>query len=204
MIICNKVGFLHIPRTGGTSIRQVMFEQPSKTFALAPINKVLEDVRSPANIYNPHSSLSQFRELGFIRNLSIFTVVRNPWARYVSWWLYNEKESGARRSFDGFLDDILGENIPERDDNLKSNPATQSEYLDTQLTVYPLRFNKLDRDWKRYAEISGLEPLPLPKLNGTISSCRYEEHYHEESVDLVAHKEKKLIQTFGFKFGEDE
>lgn len=203
MIVCNNVGFLHIPRTGGTSIRQALFEQSKKTFLLSPVNKVLEDVRSPANTYNPHSPLEKFSEYHFLEEMTIFTVVRNPWARYVSWFTYTERETGSRRSFDDFLDTLFGDTSSKRNPNLERNPVTQSEYIKgAEPPLYPLRFDKLDRDWKKIAESTGLEPLPLQRLNQAPRPSTYQSYYDEDSMNLVAEQERFLIDTFNFKFEE--
>jgi len=205
MIICKDVGFIHIPRTGGTSVRKALFEQPQKTFYLTPVSKIFEGIRAPSNAYNPHAPLSKFSDYSFLNHMTLFTVIRNPWDRYVSWYKYNKLKLGSHRSFDNFMRVTLGHEISKRDHNIESNPVTQSEYLkESPLNFKILRFESLGKEWKALCHLKGLDPDTLRVFNSTPADD-YREYYESASEDWISkvrEVEGFLVNLLGYRYGK--
>jgi len=82
--------FLHIPKTGGSSVQHWLFDLFEKN------NELISQIES----YNMHFDLRSLqKESGWSGNLgTTFTTVRNPYIRYMSLW--NAEKSNSKR-FDG-------------------------------------------------------------------------------------------------------
>jgi hypothetical protein len=80
----NEWAYLHIPKTGGTSLTKILLEQ-----------KDSEEVIT-------HGDLGNF---GNISNYFIFTIVRNPFTRIASAYQHNVR-SGTTTNFKHFLENI--------------------------------------------------------------------------------------------------
>jgi|TARA_R110000824_G_scaffold395565_1_gene596311 hypothetical protein len=200
MIICKDVGFIHIPRTGGTSIRQALFNQPYPTYTVGCITYPAEDVRAPGNIYNPHHPPMKFYNLNGFNSLTLFAVVRNPWDRYLSWYLYTKRETENGRTFPEFMDTLFREVPTQRQVGLGRNPVTQSEYSCASRLRFLMHEN-LDKDWDDFCSGVGLETAPLPKLNAT-EKHRCRDWYSDSLIELVAEKESKIISRFDYRYTE--
>ena len=72
-----KLLFIHIPRTGGSSIENFFNFCPC-----APMNKK----------ESQYSTLEESKEYCKIENYFKFTIVRNPWDRLLSWFLWSYAE----------------------------------------------------------------------------------------------------------------
>jgi hypothetical protein len=78
MIIKNKkLLFIHIPRTGGTSIEQ-SFGRPR--------------CKEGINSLTQHNTLKQYSEKEDINSYFTFSFVRNPWDRLISWYLWSHAD----------------------------------------------------------------------------------------------------------------
>ncbi len=80
-----KWGFLHIPKTGGSSLTKMLL-----------LNQGTE-------IVSTHTDLSSF---GDVHNYFIFTFVRNPYTRLASWY-YHTVRSGSTKTFSQFIQSIF-------------------------------------------------------------------------------------------------
>jgi hypothetical protein len=205
MIICNNVGFIHIPRTGGTSIRHALEWQPFPLYPLGLLTKPHSELSNAANTYNPHEPIHRFAGCPLVKILTVFSVVRNPWDRYVSWYEYHRRDSGSLRTFGEFMETVLGNVQPERDPARPRNPVTQSEYIqhvDAAFEYTLLRFEHLDDDWAAFCEEHGLAASPLAKLNATdrFDRAAYYAGDGERWRDVIAEREAYLIERFGYRF----
>ncbi len=89
MIFFNNLGFVHIPKTGGTSVRHAI----NNNFSCKQVNGQTQSV------YNKVSRpRSQYHDSIRDHNLSgreVFTTIRNPYAWYVSYYFYIQTHRGA-------------------------------------------------------------------------------------------------------------
>lgn len=207
MIICGHVGHIHIPRTGGTSVRHALASQSRPLFSLTAMGKPHADVRADGNQYNAHTPLAKFADCDFIRILTLFSVVRNPWDRYVSWYEYHRMQTGSNRTFDEFMQTLFSDGPTRRKPGVERNPITQSEYvagIDHERYDYSLlQYELLGSQWEEFCDYAGLRFQPLDRLNGSDREA-YQSYYHADGqrwIDVVRDREAYVIQRFGYQFG---
>lgn len=208
MIVCGNVGFIHIPRTAGTSIRNALASQGRPLYSVGVLGQPHADLSEPGNKYNNHHPLSKFDGLMLARILSIVSGVRNPWDRYVSWYEYHVKETGSDRTFGEFMATLFEDAPTSRSRYAERNPITQSEYIfgvDPVAYEYTLlRFENLAEEWSEFCEHNGLNGDTLPVMNRT-DRDDYARYYQGECsrwIDVVADQESHLIEQFRYEFGE--
>lgn len=80
----NKWAFIHIPKTGGTSINKVLLTQENTTF------------------YTAHDSIRAIPD----ENLYIFTFVRNPYTKFFSAWSAGVRKGKYVNDLDEFIKTI--------------------------------------------------------------------------------------------------
>lgn len=118
------------------------------------------------------------------------TIVRNPWARAVSWWDY------ARHQ--------LGKNLPFRSALENSErPYWFDETGQRQAQVY-LRCESLDEDFQRFCIDRNLQSEPLPRLRpGARDPGKpYWDYFNAEDQQTVAENFALEIAEFGYRFGD--
>lgn len=201
--INNKLTFVHIPKNAGTSISRWIEKYTRYEY---------DDVR------HQHVSLlpSEWQN-------NIFVVVRNPWARAVSWYLFvqqmlNKKNIGPNKQFihpqltklgEGFENFVtlysdrvftkskfaLGPHIM----TLKS--IAQVNYLDDKFDGTVLRYENLDQDWKKIQDLIGCH-IHLPITNKTVfsSTKNWQSFYTERTKAVVAKLFEKDIERFRYSF----
>lgn len=92
-----KWAFLHIPKTGGVSITDVLYQQPNTEY-------VLES--------NHHSSIKYFPEM---ESYFVFTTLRNPFYRFLSGYYHHQRPEGNNewnyiRDYKSFVNDVVMNN----------------------------------------------------------------------------------------------
>ena len=210
--------FVHIQKTGGTSITSALCQLNNSRFVRPPHLR-LGDIRMPR------------------RKPFVFAVVRNPWERLASWWhmmqrkqvhndfsayLLSPEATGEPVTFSTFIrrTDIIRENREihnrplwpvqrpwRRPHYLKSLGWNQEDYLmrgGRFAADAVLRFEHLEEDWEGISpRLDSGTNLLLPHENassiGERSSWRtlYEK---ETDVDFVAHQFARDIQRWKYDF----
>ena len=84
-LLTDKFLFLHIPKTGGNSLSEILLTIKGTEFVTT------------------HNDLSAF---GNIEDYFIFTFVRNPFTRLASWY-HHELRMGCDKNFGNFIKSIL-------------------------------------------------------------------------------------------------
>jgi hypothetical protein len=189
MILLNGCLFIHIPKTGGTSIRTAMASDKSAVMLTRIEDYLNDDVR--VNLYNPHALPAEIKPAlgGLYERLWKFTFVRNPWNRYVSCYFYRQEV----RPFDEFLEDIFERGF-----------TTISQYLKNTEYQFVGRQETLQDDWNTVvAKRLGIKPKPLPRLNvAERQDHSYVEMYNDKTRALVAEKERLLLNLHPYEFGQ--
>lgn len=195
MMIANGCLFSHIPKTAGTSIRQAMMEIPNCMY-LGKIEDSNINIRKAPNWYNPHLTpevLSHTIPKYITDYLWKFTIVRNPWDRFVSWHAWNYRTKRRKDSFSVFLKKLL------KEDSLKRRAITQSEFLDSPMFFdFVGTYEHLETDWQVIQQQLHIH-TPLPVLNVSNHSA-YQDYYTPELKDLVLKHEYKLIEMLQYRF----
>ena len=185
----NKIIFIHIPRTGGTSLLRFYGEKET------------------GRDHSPWSSFKLSNPHAFKHYLK-FAIVRNPWDRVVS--AYDYLLSGGNKK-----DDLLLKNeIDNYDgfDNFVLNGLTdfrlrnitlfipQSHFIcnkfGTLMIDVLLHFENYQSDLN---ELLGLSINSIEKVNSS-SSKDFKKYYTEETKTIVANLYKEDIENFGYEF----
>ena len=192
MILCDShsFAFIHIQRTGGTTLRQLLHQQPV----------LLREV----GFYHSHSGSKEVTETGF-EDYFTFAFVRNPWDRIYSWFslINNHRPPVVTESysFARFL-----EEYPEQmstygtDDRFLFNQTDFLKNQEGKLTCQFIgRFEHYRRDIKTLFDQLGFPLTDIPKLNPA-SSGHYSRAYTPELRRKVARLCADDIETFGYGF----
>jgi hypothetical protein len=187
MIISHSHKFItiDIPKTGTRSRRT----------SLIPMGVI--DITGPpkAENFHQHGTVEDCKR-GFAKegwsfdDYLKFSVVRNPWERYLSLYEWtNKKYPGINKSLDKII----------------LHSQSQDKYiLNTDMSVgvdIIERFENFNETFKMLCNSVDISPVPdLKHLNKTQYEKPITEYYSDELINKVAEKEKWVINNFGYKF----
>ena len=142
-------------------------------------------------------------------NYTSFTVVRNPWQRYVSWLVWMEKILETKTKEDRawvIFNKLFDDNNYSHKDILKTiinnTGRTQSEFFCDGIDIIVnelLRFENLQHDYNRLCSKLHIDKSGLKQLN-TSKPYDYRDFYNQELIDLVYEKERRLINYAGYYY----
>lgn len=186
MLISNHCLYVHIPKTGGTSVRQVVFDHSQACM----ISVMTEAPGGPlrGGKYSPHQMMSQIRRHLNLDCLWKFTIIRNPWDRFVSWYANTDKSV----KFPVFLDKLLTDG---------SGRILQSNYFRPDLTYnYVARLETIEDDWKVISPRLGIT-AQLPRENRA-SHLDYHHYYQDcpHLIDKIYELEKPFLEQFNYGY----
>ena len=208
--------YIHIPKTGGTSLinddkldLSYTCESDLTTTCLRGIDLYLNSHRDkPFGWIKEEKTFAhaRYKDLNS-RYVSYFTIVRNPWDRMISKWLYSI-ETVKKYSIPyeiGTLEEyITNQSLFRYPDKQFTWFTTMENWFD-QLTYIEdendnivtdnLRFEYFKNDVKSYL---GKSPLWLRKSK--LKTSDYKEYYSPKTIQIVADLYKRDIETFGFDF----
>ena len=195
----HKFIFIHIPKTGGTSIEKVFKKQ-------------IKNNRKHLTFFQYENELKSEIEKYFI-----FSVIRNPWDKLVSYWKYRQGKrhapiDGKLTRFDDWLKFISSLNLDDLHGKTeKSNIPDFRMGLDLQfnslinkqnkINVNLVRFENLQNDFNTICDKIGIKRHHLPHKNKSRHK-HYTGYYNEKTKQIVAEKYAKDIEYFNYKFGE--
>jgi len=187
----HKFLFIHIPRTGGSSIEsQFNFKEAkekNKHWTLMDWKKTLD-----------RETFDDYFKFGF---------VRNPWecmiSKYKDVWFTGQYAGGpigerAGKSLKYFLDHYK---TPTHESG-----ETFFEYFDPEQMNFIGRFENRENDLQYISQKIGVNidsNIHQRKIQMRDKNKKhYTEYYDEETKQIVAQKYAKDIEYFGYKFGE--
>jgi len=194
----NKIIFVHIPKTGGTSVEVTMNgrgePEPTKHLTIQQLkDHAVQHLTHDWNDYHK------------------FTIVRNPWDCMVSWWKWRSticKRLTPEEYIAADTPESFKTFITSFPDLVPGNPhipggRTYMDYIaiDDEIEVDTiLRFENLQSDWSRLVEKLKLPyNKKLPYVNKT-QRRHYSCYYDEFTIDLVNKKFHKEIDIFNYEF----
>lgn len=194
--------FLHIPKTAGTSIEVGLGLRSDSTGGWLP--GACEIVGRSKHHIEP-----DLLPPGYF----IFTFVRNPWDRIISYYLFRREPRNQHRinihpderriSFRDWLL-RLGEFSRYRRINAEFRIAINSQ--NNLIRDYPHfigRYEHLQDDFLALCDRLGLPPRVLPIVNPTTQKTRHYSHYYtDETRAIVAQMFQDDIVRFGYEFQE--
>lgn len=182
-----NVIFIHINKTGGTSINDAL-NVPVKNHLTA--REIIDEVGEEAY-------LKAYK----------FTVVRNPWSKVVSHYKYRVKtgQTGLKNNPLPFREWVKRTYGPEKDPALYHPPKMfqpQSDWLKDfsgEIKVDRLlKFERLSEDFEELAAELGIDKS-LPHLNKTKKSD-FRTYYDSETAEIIAGWFREDIERFGYEF----
>jgi len=183
-VIRDDILFVHIPKSGGTSIGQWLGDKGLQFDGHPNLDMMNSRVRG-----NPYS----------------FTVVRNPWDRAVSAYQYlfwTQKETlfqnyidKGKPSFEEFIKSLKNVKV----DQVWFNGATpQSEWFKPGVDKV-LKFESLEQDFGTIQTLLD-DFRPLPHINASTRDKDYRKYFSEETRDIVGNIFLTDITNFDYSF----
>jgi len=169
-----KLLFVHIARTGGTSVESVLVGKD--WWFIEPSTK--------------HISANQARQYygeEIWKNYKKFSIVRNPWDRVISMWATKKWHRVLNLSEDCSLETFI--------ENLRPHPRETynslyyHEILNDDID-FILRFERLQEDFDNLLDRLGFDKVQLPYINKK-QRKRYTDMYQEKEKELV----RKMFDT---------
>ena len=183
----HNVLFVHIPKNAGTSMNKVLEIQPKKT------------KHYPLSVLQAHMPEDIFRD-----SIKI-AVVRNPWERMVSHYVYRQQKGYDQKGAPFYLWLRKGaiqfnmqafDSMPQCKWMMEQDSLSADESID-----YVMNFEKIDEQWKEICDIEKISPEPLQKLN-TNPKYDYTDYYKTiDDIVLVGHYFRADVKLFGYEFG---
>ncbi len=215
--------FIHIPKTGGSSVQTVL-AQYSEDSILTRSGPSIHDGRS-FGVENAryrskkHSPLSHYwahmrghGELAVFDQLYKFAIIRNPWDRCISWYFsphLGKDRAWSREDFLRLLPRIHGighyTTIPTIPARLAAKVGLNSSYTffrNRSLTSdinRLLRFESLSEDFDQALRDIGLPPAKLPHRNASRRES-YRSYLDDELRQIIARKYREEIRYGNYEF----
>ena len=198
-----KYVYIHIPKTGGTSVEQSLIQvhHPEIVKPVAFWPDDLKEAFVVGNSSNQHWSLDMFDKYTDYRS---FCTVRNPFDRIVSEYIYIHNGYNMSRSplpdldFPTFVKRDLIESLA-----FPYHSQCQIAFINTPINHvdYIIKFENLQEDFNIVCDKIGIPKQQLPHKNPT-KHKHYTEYYDDETREIVAKKYARDIEYFGYEFGE--
>lgn len=197
--------FVHIPKTGGTSIEDVIW--PGER---AEADLWMGFVRPMWNKYQTgglqHLLASQIREEVGAETFDSyfrFAVVRNPWDKAVSQFLFMRKREDLR-AFAGMRKrDNLAKYLSLIRKKEHVQWAPQMRFLldgnGEQIVDHVARFERLEAECRAIFRRLDIGPAELPHRKKT-ERAPYQDYYNAETREMVADMYKDDIALLGYAF----
>ncbi|MBD2579671.1 sulfotransferase family 2 domain-containing protein [Oscillatoria sp. FACHB-1406] len=180
-----KLIFIHISRTGGTSIETALagkdwwlIDAPTKHITAAQARQLYGE-----KIWNSYTK---------------FSVVRNPWDRIVSMWACKWWHQAANLNEDCSFETFIKKLRPHSNETYKT--LFYNDILNEELD-FTLRFETLQQDFSAMLNKIGASDILLPHIEKR-EHKHYTAMYNLKERKLVANLFKKDIYRFGYKFPE--
>ncbi|SFT81099.1 sulfotransferase family protein [Sedimentitalea nanhaiensis] len=205
--------FIHIPKTGGTSLAMALEARAMKDDILLGDTPKAHRRRRRLNTVAARGRLWKHATMADIdglvpgpdlEGLFAFTLVRNPWDRAVSYyhWLQGQSfdhpavDLARRLPFDAFATHA------QTRDGFRAWPAAR--YMRRadgveQCSAY-IRIERFERDAASLMAHLGFD-LTLPRLNASQRDRDYRRYYTDAAADAVADSCAEDIARFGYGFG---
>jgi hypothetical protein len=220
MIISHKHKFLvSVPqKTGSATLRRTLIE--------SDLHDYIGGSSMDSGYLWQHASMEECK-IGFTNNgwdLSEyfkFSMVRNPWKRYVSWLLFVLQRMEFYKSLSKEELELLPKHKQKHKDNLSRRFLGKSEkeiltnlilnkdsyqsflcYDNGELAVDMVgKLENFSNDFAKFCRKVKINPVPtLKHYNKNTYKKPYTDYYDKNLIEMVAEKEKWAIDKFGYDF----
>ena len=169
----HNITFIHIPKTGGQSVRAVLRKVPGAE--IMPLNGRDINIKHP----DINTTRNRFGDLGWT-----FCVVRNPYDRIVSMWQHIRKVTNYTGDLNHFI-------LEHADYNTFMKP--QSKWFNHGEIDFIIRFENLRNDWETIRK--KIKCKKLPHKNKALK-IPYE--WTQETRKAVQEEFKEDFKRFGY------
>ena len=178
--------FVHIPKTGGTSIRKALIELDPKVNHWSYHTYI----RSYYNVLNKRTFAKLFK----------FAFVRNPWDRVVSYYTWLRSKEHKRIDYCIWQDMM---ETPFVDFIHTMMPQMNYIKLDGEIAVDYV--GKMETFERSLAEISEIIGISIPVYHERCTDhMHYAQYYDSKTRGIVSKMFEEEIDTFGYAFSETE
>ena len=190
----HKCIFVHIPKTGGTSIKAALdiqygvwnFSGGENVFLIYKNKKEVTN-HAPAKL------IQMFHPDSF-KKFAKFSIVRNPYDRAISQYFYNFRKQKTNEEFSTWLR------------NFYSTPITfthcpQYDFLyDEEVCIVDniLRFESLEKDFSDFCKKYNINANPLGKPNANEVEVNKDSLLTEENKEFIYQKFEIDFKTFNY------
>lgn len=198
--------FVHIPRTGGASIENVIWpgERSEADLWMGFVRPHYNKYQTGGlqHLYARHIR----REVGedIFHDFFKFAFVRNPWDRLVSQYSYLERRPDLREFMQVPEGTPFSDYIQLAFDSGHVQAAPQADFIygeDGELLVdFIGRFERLAQDAATVFERIGLDEASLPAANASQRARDYRSYYDSASAQRVADLYARDIEKFNYRF----
>jgi len=207
-----KFLFIHVPKTGGNSIQNVLQEFSDDEIVCSEEHHDGVErfgIRNSRYKIKKHSPLAQYkRELNpdLFNSLFKFAIIRNPWDKMVSWY-FSPGRGREGWDRDAFIEMVhkkppLSHHVihPTFTEKVARKLSMPRQYpkLDRDIDLL-LSFERLNEDFKKLCERIGVPPVDLPVRNKS-SREHYSHYYDDELKSLVAERYRDEIEFGRYEF----
>jgi hypothetical protein len=226
MFISDKIVFIHIPRTAGTSFQKylkthyksdnnainwinIRSSHNEKSYQIKTDNKQLRTFIDMDREHYTYSELYKYYK--DIQNRYKFSIVRNPWDRHVSLFEYFNNnlifvfdKKFRFKDFNQYIDWLVSYESSNtyKDIFLKHFTRNQLDYLidyKGNIKVDKIfRFEKIKEEFKYFKDNFTLSG-ELPNINNS-NRKHYRKYYTNRSKDIIEQLHKKDIEIFGYSY----
>ena len=216
MLISHKNKFItiDIPKTATRSLRETLL--PQNVIDVVGEPNLNADFYQHGTAQQCSNSLQKLNK-NFSEYFS-FVIVRNPWDRYYSFFKYfkeyAEKYKNKNASITWNAPEITQGKMCEElfanktDENVLRNIIINNEcqsdyYLDEKneiMVSHIAKFENLNKEFELLCNQVNVNYFPLFHGNKSIIKSSYYNIYTEETIELVAEKEKNVIELTGYEY----
>lgn len=221
MLISHKFQFvtIDIPKTGTRSYRQTLHIDNSYVDVMGVPSPLM---LKPTDFYQHEKSVDAIQKFKILNwkweDYFKYTTIRNPWARCVSYYMwtktvhqrYIDKDLESlpitpRMHFSTFDKLFKRCNFDTKKilHRLIQNQSSQDTFflVDGKIVVdYIGQMENIQNDFLVFCSKVGINPPPTLRHENKSPEYDYRDFYDQELIDLVAEKEKYVIDHYGYQY----
>lgn len=215
MLVSHKFKFItiDIPKTGTAS-----YENTLKPY-IDLIGLQKHEVSDSAFYQheNAKDTKLKFFRLGFDWNEYFkYTTIRNPWARFASYymWVKNKFDLESSKTPSSVVSKMFIArwkkifDMYEYDGHkvlrhiVKANPSQDHYFVSNNIILvdYIAKTEEIDQHFSFLCSKVGIDPVPKLQHQHKNPSYNYKDLYNQEIIDMVAEKEKYILKNYNYQF----